>query len=99
MNIQKNLNDYGTFDIDLIKDDKVLSIYQTGADINFSCRHEDYRKISVLLQVSWNKFNNMLFFIKNKGRDLKMDFSTLLKRLDDAVDRILSWKYAYKILN
>ena len=24
----------------------------------------------------------MLFFIKNKGRDLKMDFSTLLKRLD-----------------
>lgn len=25
----------------------------------------------------------MLFYIKNKGRDLKMDFSTLLKKLDN----------------
>ena len=65
MNIQKNLNDYGTFDIDLIKDDKVLSIYQTGADINFSCRHKDYRKIS---NITFNITSNQeeIYTIFNK---------------------------------
>lgn len=46
MIIRKKANDYNTFDIDLVNDGKVLSIYQGGADPNISCRFEDYRRIS-----------------------------------------------------
>ena len=46
MEVKKTSNEYNSFDIDLIQDEKILSIYQTGADINLSCKHEDYRKIS-----------------------------------------------------
>ena len=46
MIIKKRPNDYDTFDIDLINDEKVLSIYQGGSDPNLSCKYEDYRGIS-----------------------------------------------------
>ncbi len=46
MEVKKTSNEYNSFDIDLIQDEKILSIYQTGADINLSCKYEDYRKIS-----------------------------------------------------
>lgn len=46
MLIRKKANDYNTFDIDLINDGKILSIYQGGSDPNLSCRFEDYRSIS-----------------------------------------------------
>ena len=46
MIIRKKPNDYNTFDIDLVNDGKILSIYQGGSDPNLSCRFEDYRSIS-----------------------------------------------------
>ena len=46
MEIKMNNNEYNSYDIDLIQDEKVLSIYQTGADITMSCKYKDYRKIS-----------------------------------------------------
>lgn len=46
MLIKKRTNAYNTFDIDLINDGKILSIYQSGSDPNLSCRFEDYRSIS-----------------------------------------------------
>lgn len=46
MEVKKTCNEYNSFDIDLIQDEKILSIYQTGFDINLSCKYEDYRKIS-----------------------------------------------------
>lgn len=46
MLIRKKTNDYNTFDIDLVNDGKILSIYQGGSDPNLSCRFEDYRGIS-----------------------------------------------------
>ena len=52
---KKTSNEYNSFDIDLIQDEKVLSIYQTGADINLSCKYEDYRKIS---NISFNIASN-----------------------------------------
>lgn len=55
MEVKKINNEYNSFDIDLIQDEKVLSIYQTGADINFSCKYKDYRKIS---SVSFNIGSN-----------------------------------------
>ena len=48
MEIKKISNEYNSFDIYLIQDKKVLAIYQTGADINLSCKYEDYRKISTI---------------------------------------------------
>ncbi len=48
MIIRKNQNDYSTFDIDIIEDNKVLSIYQTGLDINLSCRFDNYCKIATI---------------------------------------------------
>lgn len=49
MIIRKIPNDYNSFDIDLIKDGKVLSIYRKGADVSFSCKYEDYHKISQIM--------------------------------------------------
>ena len=46
MIIKERTNDYGTLDIDLINDKKVLSIYQGGSDINLSCKYDDYHSIS-----------------------------------------------------
>ena len=48
MIIKKRPNDYDTFDIDLINNEKVLSIYQGGSDPNLSCKYEDYRNISYI---------------------------------------------------
>ncbi len=55
MKVKKISNEYNSFDIDLIQDEKVLSIYQTGSDINLSCKYEDYRKIS---SISFNIDSN-----------------------------------------
>ncbi len=55
MEVKKINNEYNSFDIDLIQDEKVLSIYQTGADINLSCKYEDYRNIS---SISFSINNN-----------------------------------------
>ncbi len=65
MIIEKILNDYNNFDINLIDNNKVLSIYQTGDDINISCKYEDYQKIS---NISFNIPNNNeeLYFIFDK---------------------------------
>ncbi len=53
MILKKYSNDYNSFDIDFIQDGKILSIYQTGADINFSCKYEDYRSLSsISFQIS-----------------------------------------------
>lgn len=46
MLIIKKINDYDTFDIDLVNNGKILSIYQGGSDPNLSCRFEDCRSIS-----------------------------------------------------
>ena len=65
MKIKKISNDYNYFDIDLIQDEKILSIYQTGADVNLSCKYEDYRKIS---SISFNIASNQkeVYSIFNK---------------------------------
>ena len=55
MEVKKTSNEYNSFDIDLIQDEKILSIYQTGDDINLSCKYEDYRKIS---SISFSINNN-----------------------------------------
>lgn len=55
MEVKKTSNEYNSFDIDLMQDEKVLSIYQTGADINLSCKYGDYRKIS---SISFNITSN-----------------------------------------
>ncbi len=65
MKVKRNRNEYNSFDIDLIQDEKMLSIYQTGADINLSCRYQDYRKIS---NISFNIPDNQgeIYSVFNK---------------------------------
>ena len=65
MVVKKNHNEYNSFDFDLIQNEKILSIYQTGDDINISCKYEDYRKIS---NISFNVDSNQgeLYSIFNK---------------------------------
>lgn len=72
MIIRKISNDYNSYNIDLIQNGKVLSIYQVGEDISFSCRYEDYRKISnISFSISHNqeelycKFNKLYVDIVN----------------------------------
>lgn len=56
MLIRKKANDYNTFDIDLVNDGKILSIYQSGSDPNLSCRFEDYRSISnITFDIPWEQ--------------------------------------------
>ena len=64
MIIKKTLNDYNTFDIDLIKDNKILSIYQSGDDINFSCKFDNNSKISNIDFSISNEDN--IYYIFNK---------------------------------
>ncbi len=65
MVIRKIPNDYNSFNIDLINDGKVLSIYRTGSDVNFSCKYGDYRRISqIMFSISSNQ--EELYGIFNK---------------------------------
>ncbi len=65
MEVKKFSNDYNSFDIDLVEDEKVLSIYQTGDDVNLSCKYEDYRKISnISFSISTNQ--GEVYFIFDK---------------------------------
>lgn len=66
MIILKKTNDYNTFDIDLVNDGKILSIYQRGDDPNLSCRFEDYRDIS-----------NITFVIPREQEELYSIFEKL----------------------
>lgn len=65
MEIKKTINEYNALDIDLIQDEKILSIYQSGADINLACKYSDYRKIS---SISFNIYSNQgeVYAIFNK---------------------------------
>lgn len=44
--IIKIQNEYHTYDIRMVQDQKILDIYQTGSDIGISCRMENFEKIS-----------------------------------------------------
>ena len=46
MVIEKQINDYGSFDITIKDSEKVLTIFLGGDDPNISCRYEQYKRIS-----------------------------------------------------
>ena len=66
MNIKKIINDYNTFDIQLMDGDKVLSIYKRGDDPNISCRYKDFRII-----------DNISFKIPKENEQLYLIFNNL----------------------
>ncbi len=65
MEVKKTINEYNSFDSDLISDNKILSIYQTGDDINLSCKFNDYSKISTI-DFCISKDQEILYYIFNK---------------------------------
>lgn len=72
MKIEKTENFYGTYDIRLVQDGKILDIIQTGDDIQLLCRNQN-----------WDVISNTQFDITNENEEVYQKFNQLYENIID----------------